>query len=295
MRSGLFQLVTLAVLTTMPSQVVFAQDEGLHNDTKQFTKQYDMKPADIGDPEQIKRTWTSAVVRVPTGAGQSKRTTIAELTTRHGDGRKKFPTVVYLHGCTGIWSGTHRRMEFLANNGFLVIAPASFARTRYPMSCDPKTRRGGMYRATLQMRKLDAGYAIEQAKSLPFVDAGNLVLVGFSQGGVTAATFKPGNDRQSVRARVIEGWTCAAGWSEYAGINAPASEPVLSLVSEGDPWFQNEWSKGHCGRHMKEQNGSKSIVYRQRDLAKKHALLEFVEVQDAVLAFLKKHVDFPSP
>ncbi len=291
MRCRLFHLATLAVFLTVHSETVSAQAPGLHNDTKQFTKQYDMTPEDIGDPDQIRRTWMSAVVRMPEGSGRSRKTSIAELSAKFGDGANRFPTVIYLHGCTGIWPGTHRRIKFFADSGFLVIAPASLARTKYPMSCDPKTRRGGMYRPTLQMRKLDAGHAIEMAKTLPFVDADNMVLAGFSQGGVTAATFKPANDKQFVRARVIEGWTCAAGWSEYAGINAPANEPVLSLVSAGDPWFQNPWNKGDCGKFMNDKNGSKSIVFNQGVLAKEHALLEFKQAQNAVLAFLKLYVD----
>lgn len=283
----------IALVLMISSNAAVAQDEGLHNDTKEFTKHSDMIPSDIDDPDQIAHSWASAIIRVPTVAGMSKRTTLAELQTDLNNKLEKFPTAIYLHGCSGIWAGSHRRIKFLADNGFLVFAPASLARTKYPMSCNPKTHQGGLYRPTLKMRQLDAANAIEKAKALPFVDSEKVILIGFSQGGVTAATFSPANQKQSVTARVIEGWTCTAGWEEYDGINAPESEPVLSLVGKDDPWFQNEWTRGDCGKSLNSGNGSRSIVYENHDLAKEHSLLDFRQAQNEVLGFLKMHVDFP--
>ncbi len=37
-----------------------------------------------------------------------------------------------------------------------------------------------MYRGTLRMRQYDAGYAIEKAKALSWVDSNNVFLVGLS-------------------------------------------------------------------------------------------------------------------
>ena len=77
-----------------------------------------------------------------------------------------WPTVIYLHGCDGLWDATHTRIDFLASHGYAVIAPLSFARKKYPQSCDTGHYRGGLYRLTLAMRHHDAGYAIAQAKTL---------------------------------------------------------------------------------------------------------------------------------
>ena len=188
-----------------------AQADGLHNSTKTFTDASEMSAQDWTDSKEMDRTWRAAIVRIPAGKGKSRRSTTADLPNDPSLKDRKLPTVIYMHGCSGIWPGTLRRVRFLAENGFLVIAPASFARRKYPKSCDTATHRGGLYRGTLRMRQNDAGHAIEQARRLPFVDGRNIFLIGLSQGGITAATFTARNDRQHVKARVVEGWTCNAG------------------------------------------------------------------------------------
>ena len=105
-------------------------------------------------------------------------------------------------------------MDVFAQSGFAVIAPASFARKKYPKSCDPVKKIGGLYRAVLKMRQLDALHAIREARKLSWVDPDNIFLMGFSEGGIVSATLSI-ESGQSVRARVIEGWTCRAGWPEY--------------------------------------------------------------------------------
>ncbi len=271
------------------AQMACAADEGLHNSSKTFTDPDLMTEADWSDPAEMHRAWEAAVIRVPTEGG-SERVSFAELMIRHGSDRRRYPTVIYLHGCTGVWAGTHERMEFLAGNGFLVIAPASLARVKYPMSCNPATFEGGMYRGTLRMRQFDAGYAIERAKQLPYVDGTRMALMGLSQGAITTATFDPRSDAQRVNARIVEGWTCTAGWSEYGGIAAPASEPVLTLVAENDPWFPGPPTKGDCGYAVDRTNGGRSIVYSEPPLSEKHELLDDPGVQADVLAFLRHHV-----
>ena len=147
-----------------------------------------------------------------------------------------------------------------------------------------------MYRGTLRMRQYDAGYAIEKAKALSWVDSNNMFLVGLSQGGITTATFSSITENASVNARVIEGWTCNAGWNEYKGIHAPKSEPVLTLVGANDPWFQNSWTRGDCEDSLNKENDSQSIVYKDGYLSQQHELLESKAVQATVLKFLQSHI-----
>ena len=292
----LFRLFLASVFVVFSSSALadWFERGGLHNlSRKGFTKPTDMTLADASDPAQIERTWKRAIVWVPTGPNRSKRMTTKQLVAKYSNSDKKFPTAIYMHGCTGLWSGSSLRMKFLADNGFLVIGPASLARTRYAQSCDHTTHKGGMYRWTVEMRKYDAGHAIETAKTLPFVDKDNMLLIGLSEGGITTATFEAQNENQTVNARVVEGWTCTSGWTEQAGIRAPASEPVLSLVGDKDPWFVEWYVHGDCGPSMHKDNGSKSIVYKKGKLAKRHELLEFKAVQEEVLSFIKLHIDLP--
>ena len=135
---------------------------GLHNSTKVFTDPSDMRSSDWSDPAEMERTWQAALVRIPKSRGSYVSTTIAELQDGAYSPVGVWPTVIYMHGCTGFWSGTEARIKFLARNGYAVVAPASFARLKYPQSCRPETHQGGMYRPTLKMRQNDAGYAISK-------------------------------------------------------------------------------------------------------------------------------------
>ncbi len=61
-------------------------------------------------------------------------TTTAELRDRSAAPKGVWPAVIYMHGRAGIWTGTKCRINFLARNGYAAIAPASFARKKYPRS-----------------------------------------------------------------------------------------------------------------------------------------------------------------
>ncbi len=280
--------IGLSLLCLLLNSQLLAASLGNHN--KRFTPVSEMQVSDWTDENELQRTWDAALVRIPKGNGSYVSTTMEKLGGKDKKYLQAYPTVIYMHGCSGIWDGTYTRINWLAKSGFAVIAPASFARKRYPKSCDPYYQKGGFYHGTLMMRQNDAGNAISHAKNLQWVDSENVFLMGLSQGGITTATFSSKNHQQSVNARVIEGWTCNAGWHEYKGINAPANEPVLSLVGKKDPWFQNDWTRGHCGSFMNKNNGSRSIEFDTGNLQYRHELLEDKSVQKIVLEFLQKHI-----
>lgn len=297
LRSGTSLKETAKTAVNTITDELFSQqsgsDIGLHNSTKKFTDPKAMRPADWIDPAEMRRAWNAAIVRVPDGDGKSVEASVYQLATGRFNFMKKQPAVIYLHGCSGFWTGTRRRVKFLADAGFVVIAPASLARKKYPQSCDVDDYQAGMYRPTLKMRQADAGYAIEQLRKLPFVDGDRIVLMGLSQGGITAATFKASNAQQKLRARIIEGWTCNDDWPEYNGVQAPALEPVLALVGADDPWYEDE-SNGDCERFLNPDNGSVSVVYEDEPLASQHELLEYDTPKREVLKFLRRHVGVPS-
>ena len=260
--------------------------DGLHNDTKTFTPDTEVTEADWSDPAEMALTWAAALVRVPDGSGGSNELTMAELARWRPVGDSKAPVVIYLHGCSGIWEGTRYRVRLMADMGFVAIAPASFARRKYPRSCDVATHRGGMYRGTLRIRQFDAGYAVTQARALPFVDPGRVILMGLSEGAITTATYESRAPQADVTHRIIEGWTCNAGWLEYHGLNAGPGEPVLSLLAADDPWFQLDVLKGDCGPKMAPGNGSRSVVFSDAELARRHDLLDHPRAQSELKAFL---------
>jgi dienelactone hydrolase len=280
--------ILLLALILLFSQSVSASSLGNHN--KKFTPPSKVSKSDWLDASELNRTWEAALVRVPKANGTYSSYIMGKLFEYSVSALQPLPTIIYLHGCAGVWAGTYTRLNFLAKSGFAVIAPVSFARAKYPQSCDPANVKGSMYRGTLNIRQNDAGHAIAKAKQLNWVDENNIFLMGHSQSGVTTATFKSKDDKMSVNARVIEGWTCHAGWGEYEGINAPVNEPVLALVGKNDPWFQNGWTRGDCGTYINKDNGSRSIVLSEGVLSARHELLEDLNLQKTVLEFLRKHM-----
>ena len=160
---------------------------------------------------------------------------------------RKAPAVVYLHGCSGLDEISSETAGFLAAAGYVVFSPDSFARAGRPASCNVASHEGSLYRGALALRHAEAAHAVAQVRRLPFVDPRRVYLYGFSEGAAAAATVTG----VAVTARVVEGWTCHAGWPEYAGLRAPASQPTLTLTSRDDPWFQAEWARGDCGAYMR--------------------------------------------
>jgi hypothetical protein len=258
-----------------------------HNSQKIFTKNSNMQTKYFNEESEIKLTWENALLRVPRANGEIFSSTIKDLQGDEEFLKNKFKTIIYLHGCSGLWKGTALRLDFFAKNGYAVIAPASMARKKYPQSCDPDIKRGGLYRDILKLRQIDALNAVLNAKALSWTDNNNIFLVGLSEGAITTATYLPKNIASSVNGRIIEGWTCNAGWDEYRGINSPYNEPMMSLVAKFDPWFQIDVLKGDCGKYLNKNPLSKSIVVDDPILSKGHGLLHDQNIQKTTLEFLK--------
>ncbi len=197
---------------------------------------------------------------------------------------RKMPAVVYLHGCSGLDDISAATAAFLADAGYVVASPDSFARTNKPLSCIVATNVSSLHRGVLGWRQAEAANAIKRLRRLPFVDGRRIYLYGFSEGAIAAATLAD----VSVRARVIEGWSCHADWPEYAGLRAPPSQPVLTLTSVADPWFKADWARGDCSDYMKGRFGSRSIVFRPPDpLSGQHYVSGRADVRATILEFLR--------
>ena len=259
-----------------------------HNSSKVFTDKISMNEKNFSDKNEVMLPWMNALVRIPLENGEIYRSLMKNLNTNKPFLDKKFKTIIYLHGCAGHWSGTAKRIDFYAKNGFAVIAPPSMARKKYAQSCDTAIPKGGMYRSVLKIRQIDAENAVINAKKLSWTDNNNIFLVGLSEGGITTATYTPKNISSSISGRIIEGWTCNAGWLEYMGLNTPYNEPVLSLVAKYDPWFQLDSLKGNCGQFINKNPLSKSVVVDDgTQLSKGHGLMHNEEIQRITLNFLK--------
>ena len=221
------------------------------------------------DPLEISRAWNAAIAEVPQvdgSRGWQRFQRIDQLPSNEVAG--VWPTVIYMHGCAGGGSGSLSRA--LVRTGFAVISPNSLARKNYQGSCIPRKKIYGLRRDARAIRTADLAYAIEQAKMLPWVDTRNIFLVGQSEGGAVVATFRSGDPKHSVAARVIGGHDCSRG-----GVQAPRSEPVLAILGSKDHTFQlGGGPKGSCGSRFRyTDNGSRNVVYTTGSASVIHGLI----------------------
>jgi hypothetical protein len=194
-------------------------------------------------------------------------------------GENKIPLVIYLHGCNGLDQSSSIDIEFLLSNGYAVLAPSSFARKYKPKSCEPSTATGGLHRDVLSFRLAEANYAHQAANNLPWVDKRTIFMMGFSEGGITAAKYQRGG----LAGRIILGWTCNSAWPEYSGISGPRDEPILAVVASNDPWYSRPSTSGHCGSWMLLRRNAESVVVNVNF----HAVQFFPEVREKIVKFLE--------
>ncbi|MEO0566327.1 MAG: dienelactone hydrolase family protein [Pseudomonadota bacterium] len=263
---------------------------GLNNYTRNLTSFDAMRTFMYKNRGEMQRAWSAAVVFVPSVNGRTVKTHIRSI-MRPGaapiPGRHRL--VVFLHGCDGLGTYSLQNIGHFVRQGYAVIAPASFARKNYPISCDPTTNEGGTFNETVKMRVADAEYTLAQAKALPWVDSSNVFLAGYSEGATTTALVRT-NSKTRVNARAIIANTCTNRWpaQKYKnGVKAHASEPVLALLGARDPWFvNNKWAKGDCGVSLSKANGSRNIVYTSGAIADSHDLLDFRQARNTIFQFL---------
>ncbi len=244
------------------------------------------------DDSDIARTFNEATVVLPRGHGNAPLT--ARMTDRQlsafvrGDARGlRYPTVIYLHGCTGLRNT--ETLKALARRGFAVIAPDSFSRRYRPLQCRPSRQTGGENRFVFDFRMAEISYALHRMEALPWVDPNRLFLMGTSEGGVAAALYRG----TEFRGRVIAQWTCHGG-ALIRGLAAPADEPVLALVQADDPWYdasRTVGQRGHCGAFMAGRPASQSIVLDQQNT---HDVFENPAAMQYILDFLSAVAGRPS-
>jgi dienelactone hydrolase len=160
--------------------------------------------------------------------------------------RVAWPTVVFLHGCTGIQAPERRIAGMLTRMGYAVILPNSQARSDRPSDCNVGTGEWGLAPIVHYFRRAELRDAMSRVRSLPWVDMSNLFLGGFGEGAKAVALW---GSREDVTAYLITGWTCIAPpeleWLD--GLRLPTGRPVLAIVTRDDPYYRWIEPKGSCG------------------------------------------------
>ena len=119
------------------------------------------------EASELLRTVEGAWVFAPaTGAAGYSRLTVADLSGYpSGAAPKPLAVILYAHGCDGLSEISAASGRFLAQAGYLVVEPDSFARAAKPASCEPAQHLGGLHRAVLGWRQKELRYAARKLRA----------------------------------------------------------------------------------------------------------------------------------
>ena len=227
----------------------------------------EVPPESLG-PAAVERTWERAYFYFPaadnplhTGVlgGRRGLASIDRALTDLAKGPPR-PVVVYLHGCGGFGNSGKVNAGMLAEAGFVVVAPDSFARPHRVRTCDGRKHVGigpkGIYAHVIAWRLEELERAINGLKEeFTWVDWNHVFLFGHSQGSQAAASY-PGD---VFKGRVMSGTRCARGY------HGPKDEPALAVFSTHDPWRHGRPVKcldyvGKTGMQVLELPGNAHVV-----------------------------------
>lgn len=230
----------------------------------------------VGQAKDVELSWEKAVVLVP-GAFFPKSTKDLVLD-------KKYPAVVYLHGCTGIQSGHDVQWaKLMAAQNFVVVLPDSMARPNRLSNCDPKLQGGtNTFPAAYEYRQQEISYAKDQIIQSSWWDQKNIFLAGHSEGGIATAQSTHGG----FNGLFISGWTCThKNNSAFDGLKSPIEIPALAVASVDDSWRKGKFNEGRCATKSEGRN----LV--QIDLpGREHNTYDSRLAREAVVKFLNENL-----
>jgi dienelactone hydrolase len=171
------------------------------------------------------------------------------IDVKRPEGAGPFPAVVMLHDCSGLGphsSGSPRRWaQLLVEAGYVVLIPDSFSTRGFPagVCTDPSPERAEV---SPRHRVRDAYEALRYARSLPYVDARHVGVMGGSHGGSTTLATIVAPQESYVSAE-NPGFAAAVAlypgcgprygdWSEKTGGTYRPLAPLTILIGENDDW-----------------------------------------------------------
>ena len=232
--------------------------------------------ANVVYAKDVELSWEKSLVFTP-GAFLSKspQTLVVE---------KKYPVIIYLHGCTGIDSNHDIRWaRFLADQNFLVVMPDSMARPNRKSNCDPKLQGGtNVFPQAYEYRQQEITYVKDQISKSPWWDQKNIFLMGHSEGGIATAQSRHGG----FNGLIISGWTCThRNAPGFDGIKSPKEIPALAVAFLDDSWRKGKFNEGRCANKA----DGRSLV--QIDLeGREHGTFDSRAARDAVIKFLGENL-----
>lgn len=242
------------------------------------------RPADFAG---IEATFEQALVGVPAGWGGRSEAFIGRVADlpRPTENAPRLPTVLYLHGSPGIDAGDMTLLNWLVRDAKVAfVAPDSFKlpnRMRYSSPVEKS-----VYEQVHNLRQAEIKVALPRLSALPFVDTAQLLLAGWSEGGLAAARWRGAE----FKGRMIYSWPCELNYfTALPATGVRADEPVLnvmggrdSVFAPGNPWNTAYAIKGHCGDAFRF-NPNASVLLVPNGV---HDVFQSKQTRWATLAFI---------
>lgn len=217
--------------------------------------------ASDSEQTQLERVWENTLVVTPKDPNlYIFRVRNLDMVARTLGAGRKYPAVVFLHGCSGLFTSSPqvtRMVRDMAAAGFVVFAPNSLDRPHDPY-CDPKTLKSYIDDKKVQNRINEAKSTFDRVSKLDFIDAENIFLAGHSMGGMTVHNYSG----SEFRAYAVLGYHCGPHtYRNLEGIKTPTDRPLLTVRGDADEWYINGPNRTvHCGQYMRNHPLGKSVV-----------------------------------
>ena len=240
------------------------------------------------DPDELRRTWEKGFVFVP--GPQIGEFIFGRLETpqvrrqlRSLPTARPFPLLLYLHDSAGPSTIEWRLLRTLEIESFALIYPDSFARLTRQGTRGQSTVQRPTTLEILRMRAAELIFALKQVQALPWVDKGNLFVMGQGEG---AAAIALAGHLLSANGYVLSNPICGiAGLSEAQMAWHLANLRPLLLIRGSGPPGQDGGRTGACRLKREPGRDTSQLVIDTRV----DNLLDFPQSIAALIGFLYRH------
>jgi len=244
------------------------------------------------NPDEVSKTWEMGYVFVPGSAsrefiyGRMMSPTVQSRLVELPE-NIHFPVIVYLHDAGGISKKINRLMEALAVENFAMVLPDSYARTGRRSDCQGNVanpKKCAMSPDVYLSRRSELFHAAAAVRRLPWVDRGNVYLMGSGEGAVAVALWGGEIDASGY---ILVDWTCTAPvdlpW--FDGLRTPRDGPTLVLMPRDHRWAEMPDWDGDCSDKAMTYTDFEAL---DMDNAKRN-VFEVPKGLQATIGFLRAH------